>query len=290
MKYFTKEWLIREELSYLDNSCIKKKNLKLYSEDVFQFLFAQTRQRFVKREQSLDYYQDANAEIQRIDAKLTNPNLSEHERELLNTMRYVIYESNKTRIESGKIYPFDREHSEKSFQETYRQQIELIKQLPPHILKHVKDIRILALGYASPQTVRQLKRYCAKLRRMNRKIKMKAYHETDCAEDFLRAPIGLNNFDSFLYGIEIRKNDVYIHFDFDVMFIIKNGRITERESDKIYQFSIDYPNSGWSKLEGAELHRRNTEYELNFLFTNSDEYQRSEAWYFTVVGTDVIRM
>ena len=99
MKYFTKEWLIREELSYLDNSCIKKKNLKLYSEDVFQFLFAQTRQRFVKREQSLDYYQDANAEIQRIDAKLTNPNLSEHERELLNTMRYVIYESNKTRIE-----------------------------------------------------------------------------------------------------------------------------------------------------------------------------------------------
>lgn len=54
MKYFTKEWLIREELSYLDNSLIKKKNLKLYSEDVFQFLFAQTRQRFVKREQSLD--------------------------------------------------------------------------------------------------------------------------------------------------------------------------------------------------------------------------------------------
>ena len=198
MKYFTKEWLIREELSYLDNSFIKKKNLKLYSEDVFQFLFAQTRQRFVKREQSLDYYQDANAEIQRIDAKLTNPNLSEHERELLNTMRYVIYESNKTRIESGKIYPFDREHSEKSFQETYRQQIELIKQLPPHILKHVKDIRILALGYASPKTVRQIKRYCAKLRRMNRKIKMKAYLETDCAEDFLRAPIGLNNFDSFL--------------------------------------------------------------------------------------------
>ena len=65
--------------------------------------------------------------------------------------------------------------------------------MPFEIYQKVADVRLLALGYASPNVIQLLRPYRDKLRSTIQKIKKAAFAETDKTESLLPHKLGLTN-------------------------------------------------------------------------------------------------
>ncbi|MDE5897183.1 MAG: hypothetical protein K2H43_05155, partial [Clostridia bacterium] len=100
--------------------------------------------------------------------------------------------------------------------------------------------------------------------------------------------LGVNYYDElFLMEIGQENGDIRLEFYLGDKLLIRNGTITERETEKLYPFCSDVPNSGWSMVLAAELHRIGELFELCFLMENLNENNECEIWYLTVCGTDI---
>ena len=289
MKYFTKEFYVWERLSRISFTLKKSKRAEQKDENFYQRVYNKKYAAFTDLEKTSDWYRDPNEELKKLDDYINEPEISDAERAVRRKIRDFHVILNAKRIESGIYFEYDEESAKRRFDERIRAKIELCRQLPKEILDKVADIRMLALEYASEEVKQLLTPYCAKLRRTVQRIREKACAETNKAESYLSNVFGLNGYEDYLLtGLEEKDGDIYIKGERLDELIIKQGEIIEGKGQTIYAYNADRPNSPWSRVIATELHRTADKFELHFLISNSDEFDREELWDLTIRGVDVL--
>ena len=256
MKYFTKEWFIKDSLCSIMSRVKESEIAETKDEERYLELYRKKLSAHLAAEKQNDLYKNPKEELQRYDIYISEPGITEEERRKRIQYKQTFIETNKDRIDNNLYFIFDENLFKQKFDNYLNQNIELLHYLPKRILKNVADIRILALGLACKKVMRLLNKYCAKQKKACNKIRNRAFLE-------------------FEYGQKLQ---------------IINGEITEREQDKIYKWNIDIPSSGMSLVQGTEMHYKNGKYELCFLMENTDEYGKSALWYLTIRGNDILEI
>lgn len=287
MKYFTKDYYKKEQLSkVLMNLAVS--NLALFRNEImYQNLYQKMYEKFENDSKSDSLYHDTAEDLRRLDLRINDPSVSEEEREF----RLILREAHENlyKKRERKVYKFDERMCALQFKERNKRLIELYKNLPPDILRLIADIRVFALGVASEKVFLRLQPYCDALKRKTEKISKQAFAETDSAERYLTEEIGLNNYEEYvLFEIEKRDGDVYLKLDDGICLNVKDGIVTEGGDRRIHPFDATVPNCPWSRIIHAELHRVDNKFELQFLMESGNAVDKREVWNLTVIGTDII--
>lgn len=287
MKYFTKEFYITEWLSYANRYVKKSKGAEKKDEAFYRKQYDKQCAIFVQHDRMSDIYRDPAEELRKIDEFVNEPNISDQERkrrEEFKETHLYLYGDKLNR----KVCPFDEEVSRRKFAENQKTRIAIYGNLPKEISDRIADIRVFALGYASEEVKQLLRPYCAELQREVKRIKDAACAETDEAESFLSERLGLNDYEDFvIMGMEEKDGDLYLYGTDQDCLVVKNGEITEGKGTPVYPYDENDPNSPWSRVVAAELHRAGEKFELHFLVSNCNEFDAEEIWELTIRGTDV---
>lgn len=288
MKYFTKEFYEMEWLSYANQNVKKSKRAERKDEEFYRKTYERACAIYVFNEKMNDWFRDPVEEMRKIDEYVNEPDISKEERCRRIAFRSVHVSINRERIEKNKVYEFDEELCERQFEEIINRMIELYRKLPQEIVEKIADIRLFALGYASAEVKRLLRPYCAELRRNVRKIREKAFAETDEAEGYLSEKIGFNEYkDCLITGIEENNGSIRLNGEGESYLTIQDGEIIEGNGKTVYDYDGEAPNCPWSRVMATELHRVNEKFELHFLVENRDAVERVELWYLTIRGTNI---
>ena len=291
MIYLTKIWLMAERLSHTYSIIKTAEFAKQKSEKIYRELYKRHCDLYILNESKADIYKNPLDELKKIDNYINDPDVSEPDKLKRKEFKQGFLFINKKRIESGIFYTFDQQLCERQFAEEMKQNEELYKNLPKEILNKIADIRVFALGYTTEEVKKLLKPYCAKLQRLCRETKNKAFANTDKAEASLSEKLNLNKYyETFLMDISEKNGDIYLNFDYGDILLIKKGKIIEGAGHKLYPFDIDAPNSGWSIIIAAELHRVNEYFELHFMVSNNNEFNQNDLWYLTLRGNNITQI
>lgn len=288
MKFLTKEWLHALRLSSAGRNVEVSYRARLKDERFFRTLYDKRCNCFLCNEMENESYRDTEKELKKIDKFVNAPGISEgeHERRLQYKEDYI--KVNEISINNGVYFVFDKAVSEKRFEVAFKRKVELLKSLPKTILLNVADIRVLALGYASSTVKARLKPFCEKLSDNCMQIKDEVISKIEKVESYLSKRVYLNElFESLLTEVIEEDGNVILSFHDGDRLIIKDGIITERDSQIVFPFNEDDPNSGWTKVLSVELDRVEGKFEVSFLFENLNMYDESELWYLTILGRDL---
>ena len=291
MKYFTKEWFIKDSLCSIMSRVKESEIAETKDEERYLELYRKKLSAHLAAEKQNDLYKNPKEELQRYDIYISEPGITEEERRKRIQYKQTFIETNKDRIDNNLYFIFDENLFKQKFDNYLNQNIELLHYLPKRILKNVADIRILALGLVCKKVMRLLNKYCAKQKKACNKIRNRAFSESDKVEETLTKQLNTNLYDdALIMDIYEQDGDIYLEFEYGQKLQIINGEITEREQDKIYKWNIDIPSSGMSLVQGTEMHYKNGKYELCFLMENTDEYGKSALWYLTIRGNDILEI
>ncbi len=287
MKYLTKEFYTCELLSYANSHVRKSKKAEQKDETFYRRTYEKIYAIFEGFSKSCDWYRDTEVELKKIEVYVNEPNITLEERKRrieFKKMHEILYDNrNKT------VYHFDEKLCAEQFEERNRELIAIYSQLPQEILSKIADIRVFALGYASAEVKKLLRPYCAKLQKTVKKIKDKAYSETNDAESSLTQELDLNEYNEYLLmGIEEKGGNIYLKTENNDCLLIKDGEILEGKDKVIFPYDKSKPNCPWSRIIYAELHRIDGKFELHFLVENSDTIGKADLWYLTISGTEII--
>lgn len=287
MKYLTKEFHTCELLSYANSHVRKSKKAEQKDETFYRRTYEKIYAIFEGFSKSCDWYRDTEEELKKIEEYVNEPNITLEERKRrieFKKMHEILYDNrNKT------VYPFDEELCAEQFEERNRELIAIYSQLPQEILSKIADVRVFALGYASAEVKKLLRPYCAKLQKTVKKIKDKAYFETNDAESGLTQELDLNEYNEYLLmGIEEKGGNIYLKTENNDCLLIKDGEILEGKDKVIFPYDESKPNCPWSRIIYAELHRIDGKFELHFLVENSDTIGKADLWYLSISGTEII--
>lgn len=288
MKYLTKEFFTLKELSDTYKYVIQSKSAETKDEDFYKKCYKRRCAYFVSNARMCDRYTDPAKELRKIEKYVNEENISDAERKFREDCRQAYLRINKERIESGKVYKFDKEHCKRQFEERHSRLINLYSQLPGEIKEKIADIRVFALGYASAEVKRLLRPYCAQLRHTAATVVKKAFAETSDAEKLLSEAIGFNDFGQEpVLSFKEKDGDIYLRCK-SGNIIIRNGQITEGQCNPVIPYNAKNPDYPRSIIVAAELHLKKNKFELRLLMNNPDEYETEELWYLTICGTDII--
>ena len=148
---------------------------------------------------------------------------------LWNSSGFDVYE-----IENGKFIEFDKELFDKNFKAMQENRISVCSRLPETILEKIADIRVFALGYATPEVKKLLRTYCKELSDELAEVKKIAYRQTVFAEMKLHKVIDVDelneNCDSDLLSLENKNGDIYIGSD---AFTIDERGVIRNENQEV---------------------------------------------------------
>lgn len=215
----------------------------------------------------------------------TNLNVTEKENEISFVMLPDTIDLEIDYLGDGEV--INEETRKKDFLIQYLNRLRVISYLPEEILKCVKDKRMLALGYAEKETEKLILDYCQS------KYRKAADLLEKCAEASVKAEKGLTIHKQF-------KKHLYIHslpFLFDGVEItnaeIENGEIYLTLDDchkivfsgaEILEEEIDIVNS---YVDGIELYKKESFYELHLLIGKRDENLIENHYYITYKFKDL---
>ncbi|MCI8343277.1 MAG: hypothetical protein HFE25_02385 [Clostridia bacterium] len=291
MKYFTKEFYKWERLLYAIQGVRQSKNAAQKDEYFYQTIYNNRYDIFKKYEEDCDWYKDPIEERQKIEAYINEPHITEEERNRRIAYKKTHAALNEKTRRNKTVYKFSEERCKHKFEKRQSEIIELYRQMPFEIYQKVADVRLLALGYASPKVIQLLRPYRDKLRRTIQKIKKAAFAETDKTESLLPHKLGLNECDNFcITAIERTGGNVSVKGENGFCLTVQNGRIIEGMGHAIYPFYEESPIYPQSRILAIELHRTEELFELHFLVSNDDEYKTQELWYLTVSGTNIVKI
>lgn len=291
MRYFTKEFYKLRRLHY-ELNYIRKSNLaERYDEEIYKKLYAKKQAVYIREEKRNIWYSDPAEDLRMLEKYVSEENISDEERTYREDYKNFFLKFYNKRIENGTVYKFDKKHCKLKFAESQKQLIALYGNLPEEIKEKIADIRVLALGYASGEVKKLLRRYCAELNRTLNEIELNAKAVTKEAESHLTNKLG---FDFWIIGaienIEEKGGDIYINCERHY-FVIKNGKITEGQCKPLYPYYYEKkPDTHYSQVLTTELCRKKDLFELKLLICNFDELEREELWYLTITGTDILKI
>ena len=285
---FTRKYFILECLSCADE-CIKKlKAAEKKDEELYQRLYKKESAIFVKSNDMSFQYHNAAKILCNLEESIYEPNISEEDRICRIEYKEIFEHLYKKQIKYGTAYHFDKELCKRKFAERIDTNIRLYSNLPKYILDKVADIRVLALGYASTQVKREIRKYCTILRYFVKTIRENAFATTDEAESYLTQKLNFNDYDDYLIlGLEEKDGDIYLKGERDTL-LITNGKILEGKGHAIYAYDDEKLNSAWSRIVAAELERVNKKFKVHFMVLSCNEQDEDEIWYLTIQGTDII--
>lgn len=291
MKYLTKDWLTADSLSHLDSCVRSTQKAEKTDDEYYRRQYLKKRAIYIANEKSLPFYRSPQDILKQFDALINRPDMSESGREMWTRFKESYKRMYRERIEKNIFFRFDEDKAKKRFDEDMSQKDRLCRNLPPHIKDRICDMRLFALGYASAEVKRLLKPYCAELRSQCAKAKKLADIETENAENYLPHDLNLNDFvDLCLVSIQNAYGNLYLKFNSCEILIIENAKIKERESLSVYPYDSEIPNSAWSRVLAAELHRIKRNFEIHFMIQNLKENNECEIWYLTVQGTNISKL
>ena len=291
MKHFTKEWYILEQLSYLDWQMKQAKHAERKDESTFQTFYRYRLEIYSSFERSSDLYRDPHEDLHLIDEFCNDPYITKTERKERERFRRMFLYLNRNRIETGVYFPFDPQAVRLKFEQEFQRYIHLFEHLPKHILNEIADIRMFALGYASPRVMSLLKPFCKELRINCNRIRKAAQTETTRAIQNVTQPFCLNDYNELLLnGIEKTTDGICLVFEENAKLLIQNGTISEGEEHAVIPYHPDDPESGWSKVVASELYYENNLFELHFLISDFNDRNENSVWYLTLLGSDVFQI
>lgn len=259
-------------------------------ESYYKKLYNRVSDLYEKNARNNPCYKDVFEELRELEEYCNIAGITDEERENRMKMLEAFKAVNKERIENGKFIEFDKELFDKNFKEMQENRISVCSRLPETILEKIADIRVFALGYATPEVKKLLRTYCKELSDELAEVKKIAYRQTVFAEMKLHKVIDVDelneNCDSDLLSLENKNGDIYIGID-DFYFIVKNGEVIEGADRKIYTFDEFDPTKPWSRILAAELHYDGTKFELDFLVCDSNDNLENGLWYLTVRGSSI---
>ncbi len=289
MKYFTKEFYTLRRLAFADNFLKTSKKAERKNDKFYQRIFNKHCAFYVNNERNCALYIDPKEELRQIEQLCNEPNISDKERSHRLEIKKAHLYLNRERIESGIFYDFDEQTVKRQFAERQNDRIETYRQLPKEILDKIADIRVFALGYASAEVIALLRPYCEKLRKTVKQIIDTAYAETNKSETLLNAKLNFNGYETVpVLSLKEIGGDIYLESEDNEYLVFKNGKILEGQGHRIYRYNSRIPNSAWSVINTAELHRNENEFEANFLISNLNEIGQEELWYLSISATDII--
>jgi len=258
MKIFTKEWV--KDIEFHDLILMLEKNTGIR----IPFIFMNGGTECVAKEDLYTVKTDLNVTDKENEIKFVMlPNTIDLELNFLDI-------NNKINEETCK----------NDFLLQYLNRLRSISYLPENILKHIKDKRLLALGYADTQTKKEILDY----------IKIKYNKAIDlydkCCEDSVKAEKGLTirkQLEQHLYSsvplmfddVEITKaeyinNELFLTLDDYETVVLSGTEIIEEETD--IKNSI---------VKHIELYKQETCYELHLLVIKRDENFIESYYYAT---------
>lgn len=259
-------------------------------ESYYKKLYNRVSNLYEKNARNNPCYNDVFEELRELEEYCNIAGITDEEHENRMKMLEAFKAVNKERIENGKFIEFDKELFDKNFKEMQENRISVCSRLPETILEKIADIRVFALGYATPEVKKLLRTYCKELSEELEEVKKIAYRQTVFAEMKLHKVIDVDelneNCDSDLLSLENKNGDIYIGID-DFYFIVKNGEVIEGADRKIYTFDEFDPTKPWSRILAAELHYDGTKFELDFLVCDSKDNLENGLWYLTVRGSSI---
>ena len=290
MILFTKNFYELDCLSCAERDIKKSKAAEKKDEKVNQRLYKKECAIFLKSNDFSYRYHNVAEILHKLENDINDPNITDEERNFIIDCKGIYEWVYKQQLKYGMAYHFDKELCKRKFAERTDAHIRLYSRLPKDILDNVADIRVLALGYASTQVRREVRKYCAVLKHIVQKIKENAFAETEKAESYLTQKFNFNEYDDYLIlGLEEKDGDIYLKGERNSL-LITNGKILEGKGHTIYVYDDEKLNSAWSRIVAAELRRVNDKFELHFLVLNCNEPEEDDIWYLTIQGTDILGM
>lgn len=288
MKYLTKEWLLKYELSFVNRLTKKAKRAETFNEKFYRQVYAQAYGKWRAIEKNLPIYRDPQEDLKKIEDYINERGIDEEEQRRRKNFKKNYLELERERIEKGIFFPFDEERAKNKFKKNINYKIKLYEHFPQEVLDRIADIRVFALHYASAEAKKILRPVCAKFRRDCEKMQDIAAEETRKAEKYLSQTLELNLIgETLLEEIKEENGGIYLYFENKNCLFINNGKILERETNNIYRYDAYDPYSGWSMICAAELYYIEGEFELHFLISNIDEEYNKNLWYLTIRGNDI---
>ena len=281
MKYFTKEWYLAMQNTVFFPELKVSKRAGEFSEAYYKELYAREEAKWLFEvsspipEDAVTAFDGFLKELLSSDytSDMTPAEREELEREL--------EEERKRALEAfAEVPELDPDEEKKNFKRIHRREIARIKEtLPDEILNTVADVRVLALGYASPEVKKAISAFCRENRRRTERA-ISAYRkqfEKTFASDPGSFANGLDLHDCEAISCRRRGNDLVITVDSSEGFSdiselrLKNCAVIEREK----------PLAGAIFLY-EEIYKTPDGYELHFLLSKGD------LFYFTATAADVI--
>ena len=162
---------------------------------------------------------------------------------------------------------------DKLFQSQTARYKNAIDVLPNKIIKQLKNVKTLILGYACKEDKNILTRYAIQvLESVENAVKI-VNKSTKIAEDNLTNEFVLDEIVGELVFKEYSIDKNYFLSIGDNIICIEDFEIVERENFKINKWEEDNPLTLWTAVHSAELyHICNNYYELHFLLVDGDKY------------------
>ncbi len=177
---------------------------------------------------------------------------------------------------------------DKLFQSQTARYKNAIDVLPNKIIKQLKNVKTLILGYACKEDKNILTCYASQvLESVESTVKI-VNASTKIAEDILTSKIDIDELVGELIFKECSKDKNYYLSIGDNIICIEDFEIVEREDFKINKWEEDNPLTLWTAVHSAELYYIcNNCYELHLLLVDGDKYANEKFWYFTLKGSNI---
>lgn len=177
--------------------------------------------------------------------------------------------------------------AENFYQAQIKRNEKVLSSLPKEIFDKIHTATIV-LGYASKEDKKVLMDYANNLLKELEKTADKANKTTEIAQDYLPEKFILDDVVGELVLEEYSNGKDYFIKIGGREVLIENYEIIEREDFKINKWEDDNPLTLWTSLYSAELHFRDSCYELHLLLIDGDIYGNKKFWYFTLKGTNLL--
>ena len=151
-------------------------------ESYYKKLYNRVSNLYEKNARNNPCYKDVFEELRELEEYCNIAGITDEERENRMKMLEAFKAVNKERIENGKFIEFDKELFDKNFKDMQENRISVCSRLPETILEKIADIRVFALGYATPEVKKLLRTYCKELSDELAEVKKIAYRQTVFAE------------------------------------------------------------------------------------------------------------
>lgn len=178
---------------------------------------------------------------------------------------------------------------EEDFLSLYTNRLRIISYLPEDILKHVKDKRLLAMGYAEEKVKKAIVKYAKRKAKAALKVYDKSINDTIYAAEGLtiEEQFGQQHHkyvfsivelldEASIIGVSKKESDLYIELDNDDTIILTDAEILEEEI---------VPNN--TPIRHFELHKNEQCYELHFLLVTKDNNLMENFHYVTYKFQDM---